>query len=59
MVDININGITMEFDIIESKMDTELKAQLMASMPSSTEQELLDAYLLAHKEKYKEDFLQI
>lgn len=59
MVDINLHGITMEFDVIEKKMDAELKAKVLAAQPALSEQQLLDAYMAAHKEKFNEEFLQL
>ncbi|MDX1810927.1 MAG: hypothetical protein R3240_03200 [Gammaproteobacteria bacterium] len=56
MVDITFFGMTMEYSAIESQMDQELKAEIMQTL--SDEQEILDAYLLKHKEKYGSDFLQ-
>lgn len=58
MTDINFNGMTMEFDVIESMMDTELKQEIKASLDSPSEQQILDAYLVAHKERFGNDFLQ-
>ncbi|MDH5219436.1 MAG: hypothetical protein OEX19_17150 [Gammaproteobacteria bacterium] len=58
MPDITFNGMTMEFSVIENMMDTELKNQLTTSLTDSSEQDLLDAYLLAHKDKFGTDFLQ-
>lgn len=58
MVDITFNGLTMEFHVVESKMDPDLKTALLKAMPDAAEQELLDAYLVAHKARFGEDFLQ-
>lgn len=58
MADITFNGMTMEFSVVEGMMDKDLKNELNASMGNPSEQELLDAYLVAHKEKFDKDFLQ-
>jgi hypothetical protein len=58
MVDITFNGMTMEFDVVESMMDADIKASIKDSLGECTEQELLDAYMQAHKEKYGTAFLQ-
>lgn len=58
MTDINFNGMTMEFSVIENMMDSDLKQELIALNPNPTEQQLLDAYLVAHKDKFGEGFLQ-
>lgn len=57
MVDITFNGITMEFGFVESKMDAGLKQEIQAQNPAIDEQELLDKYMQAHKEKFNEDFM--
>ena len=58
MVDITFNGMTMEFDVVASMMDAEIKSAVINSLGDYSEQELLDAYLIAHKEKFGSDFLQ-
>jgi predicted phosphoribosyltransferase len=58
MTDITFNGMTMEFNVVENMMDAELKGVLLAKLGNPSEQELLDAYLIAHKEKFGSDFLQ-
>jgi hypothetical protein len=58
MSDVTFNGMTMEFSIVESRMDAALKAEVEAALPGASEQDLLDAYLVAHKERFGKDFLQ-
>jgi hypothetical protein len=58
MVDITFNGMTMEFSVIENMMDAETKAEVQRKHPDCSEQELLDDYLVLHKEKFGNDFLQ-
>ncbi|WP_156782054.1 hypothetical protein [Acidihalobacter aeolianus] len=58
MADVTFNGMTMEFSIVEFQMEAALKAQVEAANPGSSEQDLLDAYLTAHKEHFGKDFLQ-
>lgn len=58
MADININGITMEYSVIENMMDAETKAQILTQNPNYSEQEILDSYIELHREKYGKEFLQ-
>ncbi len=58
MADITFNGMTMEFSVVESMMDAELKRDISANLPSYSEQALLDKYLTAHREKFGKEFLQ-
>lgn len=58
MTDITFNGMTMEYSVVEKMMDPELKAELQSEVQTLSEQAFLDAYMLAHKEKYGKDFLQ-
>lgn len=58
MVDITFNGMTMEYDFIAMKMDPELKAQVEQALGEFTEQQLLEAYMDAHKEKFGKGFMQ-
>ena len=59
MADITFNGMTMEFDVVASMMDTEIKAAMVEIHGNSSEQELLDAYILVYKEDFGSDFLQV
>ena len=56
MADISFNGITMEFSVVETLMDTTLKQDVASQLPSYSEQSLLDAYIAAHREKFGKDF---
>jgi hypothetical protein len=56
MSDITFNGITMEFSVVESLMDAQLKQEVSAQLDSYSEQSLLDAYITAHREKFGKDF---
>lgn len=58
MADITFNGMTMEFDIVVGMMDADIKGALLEALGGCSEQELLDAYMTAHKEKYGGAFLQ-
>lgn len=58
MADVTFNGMTLEFDVIAFKMDAALQAELQAAMPGAAEQALLDAYLVAHRERFGKDFLE-
>ncbi len=44
--------------MVESMMDTELKSIVESKLNEFDEQALLEAYMVAHKEKYGKDFLQ-
>jgi hypothetical protein len=59
MADITFNGMTMEFSVVEFMMDAELKQDIAAKLEPYSEQSLLDAYMVAHKEKFGKDFLTI
>ena len=56
MADITFNGITMEFSVVETLMDTTLKQDVASQLASYSEQSLLDAYITAHREKFGKDF---
>jgi len=56
MADITFNGITMEFSVLESLMDTQLRQAVTTQLETYTEQSLLDAYIAAHREKFGKDF---
>lgn len=58
MPDITFNGITMEFDVVERMMDAEIKSKVMEALGNCSEQELIDAYLKAHRDRYGASFLQ-
>jgi len=58
MADITFNGMTMEFSVVESMMDEELKARIEKVSATNTEQAFLDIYTQKHKEKYGKEFLQ-
>ena len=56
MGDITFNGITMEFNVVETLMDATLKQDVASQLTSYSEQSLLDAYITAHREKFGKDF---
>lgn len=56
MVDVTFFGMTMEYSALENMMDADLKAEIKQTF--TDEQEILDVYLLKHREKYGSDFLQ-
>ncbi len=58
MADINFNGMTMEFNVVEGMMDPELKTKVQNRLGDYSEQALLDAYMQAHKETFGKEFLQ-
>lgn len=58
MADITFNGMTMEFSVVEGMMDAELKSTVESELGKPDEQALLDAYILAHREKFGKEFLQ-
>ncbi len=58
MADITFNGMTMEFSVVEGMMDAVLRTRIVTELEGASEQELLDAYIAAHKEKFGKDFLQ-
>lgn len=58
MADITFNGMTMEYSVVESMMDSKLKDDVQSGLAEFTEQSFLDAYMEAHKLKFGKDFLQ-
>lgn len=58
MVDITFNGMTMEFDVVVGMMDAEIRESVISVLGDCSEQEMLDAYMRAHKDKHGNDFLQ-
>lgn len=58
MVDITFNGMTMEYNVVAGMMDEEVKNAVLITLNGPTEQEILDAYMKAHKDKFGSDFLQ-
>jgi len=56
MPDITFFGMTMEYSAIENMMDKELKTKISTTL--TDEQEIIDAYLKEHKNKFGTDFLQ-
>lgn len=59
MADITFNGMTMEFDVVASMMNADIKAAVLESLGKSSEQEFLDAYMKAHKERFGSEFLSM
>lgn len=59
MADITFNGMTMEFDVVASMMNTDIKVQVLETLGDCSEQEILDAYMKLHKERFGSEFLQI
>jgi len=57
MPDITFFGMTMEYSAIENNMDPEIKQELLKKYVD--EQDIVDAYIAAHKEKHGSDFLQM
>jgi hypothetical protein len=57
MTDITVNGITMEFSVVENLMDPELRAEVEATLPDQDVQTLLDAYIAAHEARFGKSFL--
>ena len=58
MVDVTFNGMTMEYDVVSGMMDLDIKSRLEKEMGVCTEQEFLDAYMVAHKNAHGTAFLQ-
>lgn len=56
MADITFNGITMEFSVLETLMDAQLKQEVTSQLASYSEQSLLDAYITAYREKFGKEF---
>ena len=58
MADITFNGMTMEYSVVEGMMDEGVKTEIELNLKDFSEQDFLDAYIKAHKEKLGTDFLQ-
>jgi len=57
MPDITFFGMTMEYSAVENMMDDQLKSEIVETI--TDEQDIIDAYIKAHKEKFGTDFLQM
>lgn len=51
-----LNDREVNFDICVSLMDDEIREELHQELVPCSDQEFLDAYIIAHKKKYNEDF---
>lgn len=58
MADITFNGMTMEYSVVEGMMDSGVKQTVASELSDSSEQDFLDAYMKAHKDKFGKEFLQ-
>ena len=59
MADITFNGMTMEFAVVASMMNADIKAMVLETLGQVSEQEFLDAYMQAHRDKFGSEFLQV
>jgi hypothetical protein len=58
MADITFNGLTMEYRVVESMMDSDLKVDIESVFLNLSEQAFLNAYMDVHKLKFGKEFLQ-
>jgi hypothetical protein len=59
MADITVNGITMEFSVVEKMMDPQLRAEVEATLPGKFKQALLEAYIAEHEARFGKAFLPL
>lgn len=53
---VSISGKSFDYDAIVHLMDDELREYLHSLLAPCTEQEFLDAYLIAHQVRFSEEF---
>lgn len=56
MTKVMINGQQIDFDAAVMLMDDDLREQLHSELAPCTDQEFMDAYVKAHRDKYNDDF---
>ncbi len=54
---VEFNGQKIAYSAIEVLMDDDIREELHREMVPCTEEEFLAAYVVAHKEKFGEDFV--
>lgn len=53
---INKNGTAIDFDVVVSMMDDDIRESVHAELAPCTEQDFFDAYCKAHEAKYGAEF---
>ena len=53
---VNINGQEISYVAAEALMDDDIREELHRELAPCSEEEFLEAYCKAHKEKYGEEF---
>lgn len=53
---VNLNGQEISYAAAEALMDDDIREELHREMAPCSEEEFLEAYYKAHKEKYGEEF---
>lgn len=58
-MNVMLNGSVVDFDTCVNLMDDEIREELHAAMAPCTEQEFLDAYVIAHAQKFDGEQFEI
>ena len=53
---VELNGRMVDMDVVVSMMDDEIREDIHNRIAPCTEQEFVDAYVVAHQAKYGEQF---
>ena len=53
---VNLNGQEISYAAAEALMDDDIREELHRALAPCSEEEFLEAYCKAHKEKYGEEF---
>jgi len=57
MITVTLNGAVTDFDAAIELMDDDLNERLHNALSPCSEQEFMDAYVVAHRQKFSEDFM--
>jgi hypothetical protein len=55
-MNVTLQNQEVDFDAAVALMDDEIRERLHAEMAPCSEQDFIDAYVKAHREKYEEEF---
>lgn len=56
MANVMLNGEMVDFDVVVSLMDDDIREAVHADLAPCTDQEFLEEYVKRHEEKYGEEF---
>jgi hypothetical protein len=57
MKTVTVNEQEFDFDAVVNLMDDDIREQLHADMAPCEDQDFVDAYTIAHQEKFGEEFV--